>query len=72
VKRSGGTEVPVNYTLRATPQGWKAWDVTIEGISYVKNFQNDFGTEINEQGLDHLIERLEAQRGSHAPAAKAG
>jgi phospholipid transport system substrate-binding protein len=72
VKRSGGTEVPVNYTLRATPQGWKAWDVTIEGISYVKNFQNDFGTEINEKGLDHLIERLEAQRGSHAPATKAG
>jgi phospholipid transport system substrate-binding protein len=72
VKRSGGTEVPVNYTLRATPRGWKAWDVTIEGISYVKNFQNDFGTEINEKGLDHLIERLEAQRGSHAPAAKAG
>ena len=72
VKRSGGTEVPVNYTLRATPQGWKAWDVTIEGISYIKNFQNDFGTEINEKGLDHLIERLEAQQGSHAPAAKGG
>lgn len=72
VKRSGGTEVPVNYTLRATARGWKAWDVTIEGISYVKNFQNDFGTEINEKGLDHLIERLEAQKGSHAPAAKTG
>jgi phospholipid transport system substrate-binding protein len=72
VKRDDGTEVPVNYTLRATPQGWKAWDVTIEGISYVKNFQNDFGTEINEKGLEHLIERLEAQRGSHGPAAKTG
>lgn len=72
VKRDDGTEVPVNYTLRATPQGWKAWDVTIEGISYVKNFQNDFGTEINEKGLDHLIERLEAQRGAHGPAAKTG
>ncbi len=72
VKRDDGTEVPVNYTLRATPQGWKAWDVTIEGISYVKNFQNDFGTEINEKGLEHLIERLEAQRGSHSPAAKTG
>jgi len=72
VRRDGGTEVPVNYTLRATPTGWKAWDVTIEGISYVKNFQNDFGTEINEQGLEHLIQRLEAQRGTHAAAAKAG
>lgn len=72
VRRDDGTEVPVNYTLRATPQGWKAWDVTIEGISYVKNFQNDFGAEINEKGLESLIRRLEAQQGSHAPAAKAG
>jgi phospholipid transport system substrate-binding protein len=72
VKRDDGTEVPVNYTLRATPQGWKAWDVTIEGISYVKNFQNDFGAEINDKGLEHLIQRLEAQQGSHAPASKAG
>ena len=72
VKRDDGTEVPVNYTLRATPAGWKAWDVTIEGISYVKNFQNDFGAEINDKGLEHLIQRLEAQKGSHAPAAKAG
>jgi phospholipid transport system substrate-binding protein len=72
VKTSDGTEVPVNYTLRATPQGWKAWDLTVEGISYVRNFQNDFATEINAQGLEHLIKRLEAQRGSHAPAAKTG
>jgi len=72
VRRDDGTEVPVNYTLRATPQGWKAWDVTIEGISYVKNFQNDFGAEINDKGLEHLIERLESQQGSRAPASKAG
>ena len=72
VKRDDGTEVPVNYTLRATPQGWKAWDVTIEGISYVKNFQNDFGAEINDKGLEHLIQRLEAQQGSRAPASGGG
>lgn len=72
VKHSDGNEVSVNYTLRATPGGWKAWDLTVEGISYVRNFQNDFATEINEQGLEHLIQRLEAQRGSHAPASKTG
>jgi phospholipid transport system substrate-binding protein len=72
VKRDDGTEVPVNYSLRGTPDGWKAWDVTIEGISYVKNFQTDFGAEINEKGLEHLIERLESQHAARAPAAKAG
>jgi phospholipid transport system substrate-binding protein len=61
VKRSDGTPVPVNYSLRKTPQGWKAWDVTIEGISYVKNFKTDFGAEIDQKGLDAVIERLEAQ-----------
>jgi phospholipid transport system substrate-binding protein len=61
VKRSNGQAVPVNYTLRATPQGWKAWDVTIEGISYVRNFRNDVGTEIEQKGIQALIERLEKE-----------
>ena len=61
VKRSNGTRVPVNYTLRATPKGWKAWDVTIEGISYVRNFRNDVGAEVDQKGLPALIERLEKE-----------
>jgi len=69
VKRDDGTPVPVNYTLRRTPQGWKAWDVTIEGISYVKNFRTDFGTEIDQKGLDAVIQRLESQNASRQPAA---
>jgi phospholipid transport system substrate-binding protein len=72
VKRDDGTEVPVNYTLRATPKGWKAWDVTIEGISYVKNFQEDFGAEINDKGLEHLIKRLEVENATRSTTAKAG
>ena len=67
VKRDDGTPVPVNYSLRRTESGWKAWDVTIEGISYVKNFRTDFGAEIDQKGLDAVIERLESQ--SAAPAA---
>ena len=67
VKRSNGTPVPVNYSLRGTPQGWKAWDVTIEGISYVKNYRTDFGTEIEQKGIDAVIKRLEAQNASGAP-----
>ncbi|MBX3703417.1 MAG: ABC transporter substrate-binding protein [Steroidobacteraceae bacterium] len=67
VKRSDGTRVPVNYTVRATPAGWKAWDVTIEGISYVRNFRNDVGAEVDQRGLDAVIERLEREnRGAPA------
>jgi len=66
VKRDNGTPVPVNYSLHATPKGWKAWDVTIEGISYVKNFKTDFGSEIEAKGLDAVIQRLETE---NAPPA---
>jgi phospholipid transport system substrate-binding protein len=69
VKRSNGTPVPVNYTMRATPQGWKAWDITIEGISYVKNYRTDFGAEIDQKGIDAVIERLEAQNAAGKPDA---
>jgi phospholipid transport system substrate-binding protein len=61
VRRSDGTRVPVNYSMRKTEQGWKAWDVTIEGISYVKNFREDFGAEIDQKGLDAVIRRLETE-----------
>jgi phospholipid transport system substrate-binding protein len=61
VTANDGTRVPVNYTMRATPEGWKAWDVTIEGISYVKNFRTDIGAEIDQRGLEAVIARLESE-----------
>jgi len=69
VKRNNGTPVPVNYSMRATPQGWKAWDITIEGISYVKNYRTDFGAEIEQKGIDAVIQRLETQNASGKPDA---
>jgi phospholipid transport system substrate-binding protein len=60
VRRDDGTQVAVNYSLHRADQGWKAWDVTIEGISYVKSFRDDFDSEIDQKGLDEVISRLEA------------
>jgi phospholipid transport system substrate-binding protein len=71
VRKSDGTMVAVNYSLRRTPQGWKAWDVVIEGISYVKSFRDDFGAEVEQRGLDALIKRLESQPGSRKPQSPA-
>jgi phospholipid transport system substrate-binding protein len=59
VTRDNGDKVPVSYSLRKTPEGWKAWDVVIEGISYVKSFREDFGAAIDQQGLDAVIDKIE-------------
>jgi phospholipid transport system substrate-binding protein len=73
VRRDNGQRVPVNYSLHKTEAGWKAYDVTIEGISYVKSFRTDFGSEVEQKGLDSVIQRLESQQGSgkSAPSASA-
>src|SRR5215468_723510 len=60
VKRDSGDRVAVNYYMHTTPQGWKAWDVVIDGISYVNSYRSDFGAQIEQQGIDAVIKRLEA------------
>jgi phospholipid transport system substrate-binding protein len=73
VKRSTGDKVPVSFSLHKTDSGWKAWDVVIEGISYVKSFRTDFASEIQQKGLDEVIKRLETDGkvspNSSAPSA---
>lgn len=56
-----GTRLPVNYSLRKTPEGWRAFDVRIEGISYVQNYRNQFNAEIGARGIDAVIARLQAE-----------
>jgi len=57
--------IQVDYALVRTKDGWKAFDVTIDGISYVMNYRNQFGPEIKQKGMDELIKRLneEADKG---------
>ena len=59
MSRSSGAPVSVNYYMHMTPQGWKAWDVVIDGVSYVMSYRQDFGSQIAQQGIDAVINRLE-------------
>ena len=54
-----GTKVPVNYGMVSREMGWKMFDVTIEGISYVRTFKAELNAEIRAEGLSAVIERLE-------------
>jgi len=72
VKKDSGEQVPVNFTLHKTPGGWKAWDVVIEGISYVKSFRTDFAAEIQQKGLDEVITRLEKEQAGARKAEPKG
>ena len=68
-----GTEAPVDYGLVKKDSGWQVFDVTIEGISYVRNFRAEFNSEIQAKGIDAVIQRLEreAAQGAGAEAVSA-
>jgi len=56
---NGGGEVLINYALRQTSDGWKIYDVRIDGVSYIKNYRSQFDAEISARGIDAVIQRLE-------------
>lgn len=58
VKLESGGFAPVDYVFRKTGSGWKVFDVIIEGISYVTTYRNQIMPEVQANGLDAVIERL--------------
>jgi phospholipid transport system substrate-binding protein len=58
VRLNDGTKVPVNYGLVKRDAGWLIFDVTIEGISYVRNFRTEINSEIQNSSIDAVIARL--------------
>lgn len=56
-----GTEVPVNYGMVNRDGNWLMFDVTIEGISYVRNYRTELNAEIQATSLDAVIARLEGE-----------
>ena len=55
----GSDDILINYALRQTPDGWKIYDVRIDGVSYIKNYRSQFDAEISARGIDAVIQRLE-------------
>ncbi len=56
-----GQRVPVNYGLVKRDEGWLMFDVTIEGVSYVRNFRAELDSEIRAGSLDSTIARFERE-----------
>ena len=59
---TSGKNLSVDYAFRKTTSGdWKAYDVIIEGISYITNYRNQVDAEIQQEGIDNLIKRLQTE-----------
>ena len=56
--KPGAPPVPVEYAMKKTPDGWKIYDITVEGVSLVLTYRSEFEQITRTSGIDGLIKRL--------------
>lgn len=64
----GAPPVTVDYLMNLTADGWKVYNVVVEGVSLVTTYRNDFATQIEQTGIDGLIKNLQERNSKPATA----
>ncbi len=72
----GRAPVDITYLMREVQGSWRVFEIRAEGIFLIKSLRKSLSPEINENGLDAVIERLRKaaskkesrHTASHAPA----
>ena len=55
-------EIPVLYRLRLKGETWRIYDLSIEGVSLVKNYRSQFNSIILRSSFQDLVKQLRAKR----------
>jgi phospholipid transport system substrate-binding protein len=72
INQPGGQAIPVDYAMEKLADGWKVYDVTIEGISLVQTYRGTFDQEVQRGGVDGLIKAITAKNQALATARQQG
>jgi len=58
--RKKGAPVSVVFAMRLVDDNWKIFDTTIENLSLVASIKSQYAVEIQKNGLEALIQRVES------------
>ena len=56
--RESGPIINVSYRLRRVGEQWKLYDFSVDGISLIQSFRSQFAQELQQRGIDGLINQL--------------
>jgi len=57
-RTDGGPPVSITYGFYHTDNGWKVYDLSVEGASLVTTYQSTYADRVRRDGLDALIASL--------------
>ena len=58
VRPKTGRPIQINYSMHLGDNGWKVYDVSVEGVSLVTNYRSTFASQMRSNGLDVVIADL--------------
>ena len=58
ILESGRAPIQVAYRLVLKGDDWKVYDIIIEGVSLLKGFKSQFEADIQQQGIDVVIDKM--------------
>jgi phospholipid transport system substrate-binding protein len=67
VRRPGQAPVQIDYNMTKAPEGWKAYDVVVAGVSLVTNYRDEFSDIVRTSGIDGLTKALDTKNKGPAP-----
>jgi len=56
-----GDRFAVDYALKRSPNGWRAVDIVVEGVSLAGNFRSQFDAAVAKDSFQGLLDRLRAK-----------
>jgi phospholipid transport system substrate-binding protein len=71
VLQEGGPPIPIDYRMAKEKDGWKVYDVVIDGASLVTTYRGSFNDQIQRAGIDGLVKTLQERNRSPQPAKAA-
>ncbi len=66
IVQPSGDAIRVNYRLLQEGGTWKIYDVTVDAISIIANYRNQFNRVMNNKGYDTLIADLKSKQAALA------
>jgi phospholipid transport system substrate-binding protein len=54
-------DIPVEYRLKKEKNDWLVYDISIEGVSLVNNYRNQFNSTVTQSSYENLMKKLRAK-----------
>ena len=59
IKRPNGQVIPLNYALVSQGGNWKVYDLSVEGVSLLQSFRNQFSQALQKSSLKAVIAHMQ-------------